>query len=186
MGEGTFQVPGLDTRLLGSVDAKVLDELHFACAEFVELVEGRPPASGDGQRLLSDRPEGCSLEDKFVFGLFESGRLVGVIDLLRDYPEPRRWYLGLLMLAPEVRDRGLGTRTVTVLGDWIHQQNGQYLRLIVQTQNPSALKFWKRNGFTKVGTAIHAGDAKKNEVLQMELDLAASHLLRVGSGNLHP
>ncbi|OYU69657.1 MAG: hypothetical protein CFE28_06370 [Alphaproteobacteria bacterium PA2] len=167
-----LDVPGVDTRLLGPADAEALDGLHFACAEFVELIEGRPPASGDGQRLLSDRPEGCSPEDKLVFGLFHSGRLVGAIDLLRNYPEPRRWYLGLLMLAPDVRDRGLGTRTVTVLGDWIHQQNAQSIRLIVQDDNPLAQQFWLRQGFAIVGSTVHHSAAKESCVFQLECNLA--------------
>lgn len=171
MGEGEFEVPGLETRLLGPADAVALDDLHFACADFFEMVEGRPPAAGDGLNLLSDRPEGLPLENKLVFGLFDSGQLIGAIDLLRDYPEQRSWYLGLMVFAPTSRHRGWGALAFNALRSWILSQGGRSIRLIVQSQNPQALEFWLRQGFAIFGTAIHQGDAKQNEVYQLALTL---------------
>jgi GNAT superfamily N-acetyltransferase len=168
MGEATFEVPGLETRLLGPADAVALDELHLACADFFEMVEGRPPAAGDGLGLVSDRPEGLSLENKLVFGLFHSGQLIGAIDLLRNYPEQRSWYLGLMVFAPTSRHRGWGGMAFKALRSWIVSQGGQSIRLIVQSQNPRALEFWLQQGFASVGTAIHQGDVKQNEVYQLE------------------
>ena len=154
--------------MLGPADAEALDDLNLACAEFFEIVEGRPPAAGDGLNLLSDRPEGVSSENKLVIGLFESDRLVGAIDLLRNYPDHRCWYLGLMMFSPISRNRGLGALAFETLRWWISSQGGQSIRLIVQSQNPRALEFWLRQGFAIVGTTIHQGDAKQNEVYQLE------------------
>ena len=171
MGEAWFKVAGLEVRLLGPADGEALDDLHVACAEFFEMVEGRPPAKGDGLSLLSDRPEGVLLENKLVFGLFDSGRLIGTIDLLRDYPERRRWYLGLMTFAPTSRNRGSGALAFNALWSWVLSQGGQSIRLIVQSQNPRALEFWLRQGFSILDTAIHQGDAKENQVHQLELTL---------------
>ncbi len=171
MGKAWFEVAGFEVRLLGPADGGALDELYFACADFFEMVEGRAPATGDGLNLLSARPEGLTLENKLLFGLFDLGRLIGAIDLLRDYPERRRWYLGLMIFASTSRNRGLGALAFKALRTWVLSQGGQSIRLIVQSQNPRALEFWLRQGFSNVGTAIHQGDAKENQVHQLELTL---------------
>ncbi len=171
MGEAWFKVAGLEVRLLGPADGETLDELYFACADFFEMVEGRAPAKGDGLSLLSDRPEGVLFENKLVFGLFESERLVGAIDLLRDYPDQRSWYLGLMIFTSAMRNRGVGTLAFDALRSWVLSQGGQSIRLIVQSQNPRALEFWLRQVFSILDTAIHQGDAQQNQVHQLELTL---------------
>ena len=72
------------------------------------------------RELLTDLPPGKTLGDKFGMGVFDGAdRLVGAIDVIRDYPEPREWYLGLLVLEPGQRNQGLGTKLLDALIHWL-------------------------------------------------------------------
>ena len=93
------------------------------------------------------------------------------IDLLRDFPNPHAWYLGMLLVAPEARSRGLGAAIVAALRRWVVAQGGWTIRLIVQEQNPAALRFWSRQGFVEVGAAVQELEDRTNQVRRLELRL---------------
>jgi hypothetical protein len=83
----------------GTADLDALQALHLRCADFVEATTGHPPRDDEAARLLSVLPPGKALADKKVLGLHRDGEMVGVVDLLRSYPGPTDWYLGLLLLS---------------------------------------------------------------------------------------
>ena len=89
----------------------------------------------------------------------------------RDFPERHVWYLGLLLVAPEDRGQGLGEQILAVVKAWIIAQDGRAIRLIVQEQNPAALRFWLRHGFVPVGTATQELMDRTNQVARLELKL---------------
>ena len=75
------------------------------------------------------------------------------------------------MVAPEARAQGLGAAIVAALRDWIVAQGGWTIRLIVQEQNPAALRFWSRQGFVEVGAAVQELEDRTNQVRRLELRL---------------
>ena len=162
------QLAPYQVRRLTGADAAEIQDLYVRCTAFVELVEGRPPASHDGLDLLHAKPPGVSDEDKLVFGLFDAGRMIGALDVLRGYPEPDIWYLGLLMLSPETRNRGLGAQAYAATRNWVEANGGKAIRLVVQAQNGAALRFWERQGFVVIGAATQDTGGRTNEVFRME------------------
>ena len=106
-----------------------------------------------------------------MFGLSRDGDLIGALDLLRDYPEPDDWYLGLLLIEPRARGAGLGARVFVSLKGWVEAQGGRAIRLAVQDQNQAGARFWIRMGFQPVGAAVQALENQTNQVTQMELRL---------------
>ncbi|MDP3855636.1 N-acetyltransferase [Phenylobacterium sp.] len=153
---------------LGEADVANLQRLQERCADFKTLVTGAAPGPEAAAELLAAAPPGLPLERKQVIGVLASGDLVGAIDLLRDFPEDRTWYLGLMMLAPEARGGGLGTRLYGALTAWVADCGGERIRLVVQRQNPRALAFWTRMGFEQIGTATQQLSDSEHEVLRME------------------
>ena len=162
------QLAPYQVRRLTDADAAEIQDLYVRCTAFVELVEGRPPASHDGLDLLQAKPPGVKDEDKLVFGLFEAGQMIGALDVLRGYPEPDIWYLGLLMLSPETRNRGLGAQVYAATRSWVEANGGKAVRLIVQAQNDAALRFWERQGFVVIGATTQETGEHTNEVFRME------------------
>lgn len=139
---------GLMARRLDDKDTAALQALCEACADYHILLEGRPARPDEAQHQMAELPPGKTLTDKFFFGLFTPRpRLCGALDLLRDYREPGEWYLGLLLLEPEARGRGLGERVVRAAEDWVRAQGARRMRLACAEQNEGGRRFWERQGY---------------------------------------
>ena len=62
------------------------------------------------------RPDGIKDKDKVIIGIFESREhLVGVFDLIKNYPNPRTLTLGLMLLEPSCRGKGFGSMAYEIL-----------------------------------------------------------------------
>ena len=170
----TPDLPVIEGALSAFIDGGAvaeLQELLERCEDFEVLVTGHPPDPRAAADLLLEVPPDHPLRDKFVIGIWTDQGLTAAIDLMRDFPRPRVWYLGLLLLTPEARGSGFGARIVAALKPWIVSQDGRAIRLAVQDQNPGALRFWTRMGFAPVGTATQELMDRANQVTLMELTL---------------
>jgi GNAT superfamily N-acetyltransferase len=163
-GETLFEVEAYQVRRISESDAPLIRKLGERCLEHIELHYGSPPDPAQIIRdLLSDLPPGKELADKVGLGVFSgAGRLVGGIDVIRDYPEPREWYLGLMLLDPEHRNGGLGTKLFAALVQWLRGQGAEYLRLAVSEHNEAGRRFWTREGFEPVKQVIAEFGNKKS------------------------
>jgi GNAT superfamily N-acetyltransferase len=138
---------------LSLADAALLQRLFEQCLDFNLLVEGRAPASNAAEEEFSEVPPGKSLADKFLFGLVNrQNDLVGCLDVLRGYPDAPTWWIGLLLLAPEVRAHGLGPQVLQGLAQMARASGAQAFMLGVVEENQRAYQFWARMGFELVRT----------------------------------
>jgi GNAT superfamily N-acetyltransferase len=169
-----FPVEGYRVVKLGEGDVPALQVLHERCHVFLKLVYGHEPGPDAAAQLLAELPEGKGLEDKFLFGLYPPtpGPMAGVLEVIRDFPERGEWFIGFLMMEPGLRNAGLGSRFVNALEGWVRGQHATGLRLIVQEQNPGALRFWQRHGYAVVGTAQQRAHGRENTVMRMRKALA--------------
>src|SRR5579884_2537856 len=132
-------------------DEPLVQALLERCTDYVELVSGLPPSPATTHDLYIVLPEGKGYEDKFLIGLFTpDNELIGVLDAIRDYPQTKEWYLGLLLLEPEQRGQSLGEQVYHAFERWIAQQGGEAVRLTVAEQNERAYRFWQRLGFREI------------------------------------
>lgn len=168
-----IELLGLSVRPLGEADVPDIDALLVRCAEFIRLSEGHDPQPGDGLLLLEERPEAAPEVEKLVLGLYDGPCLVGVIDLLKDYPAPGVWYLGLLMIEPVRRRAGIGTALVAALTEWVARQGGHALRLAVIEQNAAGERFWMRQGFKAIGSVDQDLGHFRRTLHRMERSLTA-------------
>lgn len=172
--ERVFELTGCFGVRLDASRAEELQAFYENCADYVELITGQPPGPNEAAELLSSLPRGKTQEDKFVIGLFDApGHMVGVLDVVRDYPKQEEWYLGLLMLGPSWRGHGLGERVYKRLEEWVRACGGAAIHLIVQEQNPGALRFWQRMGFELRGMGKQQLKTRENVYLRMKRELAA-------------
>lgn len=152
----------IDVKLVGKrlraapllpADAPAVQRLLEACADYCQLVLGRNPLPGDAEALYVMGPEaGHPAGDKLLYGIrqAEGSDLIGVLDAFRDYPEPRVWYVGLLLLHPDKRNGGIGRAVLESLADAAREAGARELQLNVVAQNIDAHAFWSRNGFEDV------------------------------------
>lgn len=154
--------------VLRHADIGALQALLESCEAFEILVSGAPPAPDAAAELLVDRPPALPLDRKLVLGVESESGLIGVVDLLRDFPAASGWYLGLMLLKPQARGAGLGARLYEALAGWIASQGGERIRLAVQTQNTGGLRFWTRLGFSEIRRTNQQAARRENQVLVLE------------------
>lgn len=132
-------------------DAALVQDLYERCSDYHELEEGIPTRPGAAEHLLTRLPPGKTPADKHVLGLHApDGDLVGVLDLIQDFPGAREWTLGLLMIDPATRAAGLGTRLFHALERAIAAPGGTAIYLGVLEHNVRAERFWRRLGFVEL------------------------------------
>ena len=139
------------TARLALDDVPALQRLCERCSDYYEMEEGAPAAPDAAEHLLAGLPPGKTLADKLVIGIHDAaGALVGVLDLIRDCPGERDWWLGLLLLDPQARAGGLGSRILHALKHAVAATGGRAIHLGVLEHNLAAERFWRRHGFAEV------------------------------------
>ncbi len=96
-------------------DEPGLLELFAACDDWFEAVNGTPSGPGDVQSLFYALPEGASFEDKRLFTIRDDDKIVGLIDAVLGFPHRTAAAVGLFLIAPSHRRRGLGVAVAKLL-----------------------------------------------------------------------
>ncbi len=141
-------IPGYSIRWLTPRDGPLLQRLFDRCPDYAEIVEGAPVSPTAAEELFQSLPPGGSFSDKMVIGIFDRlGEPVGVLDGVRHYPEENIWWIGLLLLAPEARNQGIGRQVAEAFINNARANGGKVLMLGVVEDNWRAFQFWSQNGF---------------------------------------
>jgi ribosomal protein S18 acetylase RimI-like enzyme len=173
--DALFEMEDYYVRKLHFDDSRVLQSLCERCTDYLEFVPGLQPDPSETHRLFTRLPEGKNADDKLLMGIFEQTvGLVGVIDVIRDYPATWEWYLALLMLDPGCRGQGLGKRTYLAFEKWAGRAGAHHIQLDVAEQNERACRFWQRLGFeTIVKHPSEAFGVRENVMIMMRRSLPA-------------
>ena len=126
--------------------ARQLQTLYDRCPDFVERVWGE-------KTYATAAEEDFAFARLVIYGIYSrDGRLIGALEMLRDYPKPDEWWIALLMFDPAARGHGLGARICGTTFDRIAAEGGRAVWIAVQSNNTRAFKFWKRMGFVEKET----------------------------------
>jgi len=132
-------------------DVPALQALFEKCLDYMLLVDGHPAGPNAAAEEFQDVPPGKSLQDKFLFGIVDAkNELVGELDVMRAYPDESTWWIGLLLLDPQVRSRGIGERVLEGFCGHVKANGGKAIMLGVVAENEKAYRFWDRMGFELV------------------------------------
>ncbi|PSN12126.1 hypothetical protein C7271_23840 [filamentous cyanobacterium CCP5] len=132
-------------------DSDRLQVLYAACTDFFVMTEGTAPSLTAAQDEFTDVPEGKSPDDLHFFGLCNAQeRLVGVITTAQQYPDEETWWIGLMLLAPDQRGRGLGSAFYQAFEQWLVEQGVNNVALSAIAPNTSGRAFWQRMGFKEI------------------------------------
>lgn len=132
---------------LGESDLASLHRLCVRSSEFYNLVAGELASETAAAEILGPLEDPYAKGTKHVFGLVQAGEVFAVADLLQGYPTSGDWCIGLLLVDPAHRSKGIGGQLARAIIEWIADNAGVTVRLVVQQQNHRALAFWKRLGF---------------------------------------
>lgn len=122
-----------------------------ATPTYHRLVGGRPASTTEAQEVFSSRPPG-DFQEKIVYGVYDGAELVGVVDLVKGYPNAVTVFIGLLLIREDRQGQGLGARTFREIQALVKGWgNFPVLRLAVVSTNPAAGLFWRKMGFVETG-----------------------------------
>ena len=143
-----FELEGYRVARLTLADAADVQSLYERCDDYHIAHEGTPPPSTAGVEELTSAPPGRSLEDKFPFGIYApDGEMIAYLELFRNYPAEGEWWIGLLLVDPTVRRRGLGSKIIRAATAWAAKNGARAIELAVLESDPVAQSFWSRQGF---------------------------------------
>jgi GNAT superfamily N-acetyltransferase len=129
-------------------DSDAIQGLFDKCLDYMLLVDGHPAGPYAGKEEFLEVPAGKSSDDLFIFGIInQQNDLVGLLEGLRGYPDETTWWIGLLLLIPQIRSQGIGQTIVQGFVEFVRASGGQAIMLGVVEENSLAHKFWKRMGF---------------------------------------
>ena len=165
--------------LLTPKDADVLQGLYERCTDYARLMDGAPPSPSAARDEFLALPEGTGVEDKFMFGLFCDEDLVGLLESVRRYPDEKTWWLGLLLLEPGLRGRGVGAAFYETFERFGGEQGLAQTMLSVAEENVRGLRFWRSLGFEAVrSTEPRSSGGKKHIFTVMRRDVGSTFALR--------
>jgi GNAT superfamily N-acetyltransferase len=162
-------IEGFIVRPFEDRDAALLQALFDADPHFFHDINGRDIPVAEIRAAI---PPGRALADKFFFAVLENDGVVGLIDIIRGYPEPSIWYLGFIFLAKEARGAGAGRRALHAIYDWTKGQGATALRLGVVEGNTRARWLYATEGFVFKGVRevdMSANRARRTLVLERPL-----------------
>jgi GNAT superfamily N-acetyltransferase len=144
-------------------DAEAVLDLYRRAADYVDFESGRTPGEAMVTEYFTDAPPGGDPATSLKLGLFEAGRLAGIVDLAFGYPGASDAYLGLMLLAREARGRGLGRTFLRHTEEAARERGATRLLLAVLEGNARGRAFWESHGFgtprvfpaAKIGERTH-------------------------------
>jgi GNAT superfamily N-acetyltransferase len=149
------KLDGYSVAPLTREDLGELQSFLERCAGYYELCEGGPTPPNAAEIELSEIPRGYAAEDHFAFLVRESGAIVALLNVLRNYPRERQWWVGFQIIEPALRGRGLGERLFRAAEGWMVSEGAEVIQLGVNEGNAAADRFWRRMGFAETERQAH-------------------------------
>lgn len=135
-------------------DGPRLQDLLERCSDYYELHEAWPTQPDTAEFEMSLRP-GAPPDELLMLALEDDdGTLQGLVQLLRNYPKPGQWWIGLLVVAPEMRSRGIGAELLRQATEAAATAGATAILLGVSPKNPRGERFWEQAGFRQQGEPV--------------------------------
>ena len=129
-------------------DIAAIQEVYDKCLDYMLLVDGHAADPNAVVEEFQAVPPGKTNDDKLVFGITESQKgIVGLLDILRWYPDNTTWWIDTLLFIPESRSKSLGEKVIEGFVDYVRASGAQGIMLGVVEENVRAYRFWSKMGF---------------------------------------
>ena len=138
-----------ELRALTEGELPALQAVMERSREYYVLATGSGPKPTAARDVWDALPPGTPRRAKLTLGIYETG-LAGIVDVVRGWPAAGTWLIGLLLLEPTARGRGVGARVVAAIDAEAARAGARTLRVAVVPANAPALAFWRGLGFAEV------------------------------------
>jgi RimJ/RimL family protein N-acetyltransferase len=132
-----FETARHTAELLSAANLDLVIQLNKSCSDFFLFQNGLPPSEHDAREIFEFIPPQSHGATKLPIGIFLSGRLVGVMDVLRGYRATSDWYIGFMLFAPSFRVQGFGTEIHSGFVSYSRREGSQRLLIAVPEKGRS-------------------------------------------------
>ena len=139
-------------------DLDAVEGLYARAADYWILADRCAPDRQKACDFFTDTPPGCDPLRSHRLGVFGDDGLMGVAELSFGFPAAGDAYLGLQILAPEARGRGIGPALLAEVEARARAAGAGVLYLAVLAENPRGRAFWLREGFRDTGVSRHGDE----------------------------
>ena len=136
-------------RKMTQEDAKLIYKMTSKNLQYYEYC-GRMNTLEDIYNDLEILPPGKSIKDKYYVGYFDGEELAAVMDLIDGFPDERTAYIGFFMMNIEYQGKGIGTKIITELIEYLKMADFASVRLGYDKDNPQSSHFWKKQLFQSI------------------------------------
>ena len=159
-------------------DVNKLQKILIAAPSYFIQLKGKHPGPDAAMEVLRKLPPGKTNNDKYVFAIQYDNEFIGCIDLVRDYPDSKTAFIGLLLFIESEQNKFHGPKALKQINSLAIQWGCIKLRIAVIDKNQRALAFWKREGFIELYRK-HSEQFSSNAII-MECDLICGHTSELG------
>ncbi|MGO4914119.1 GNAT family N-acetyltransferase [Pseudogemmobacter sp. W21_MBD1_M6] len=162
-------------------DGWILEPLTYACdadrvlslalraSDYIQLETGALPDAEWVKAEFASTPPALGPKGLLHLGISRpNGHLGGIVFVARGYETAQEWYLGLVMLDPADRGKGLGRNALDAIVQMATDAGATSLKVAALKDNPKGRKFWEREGFSLVRQVPPkpGGDGHMRHVMQ--------------------
>jgi GNAT superfamily N-acetyltransferase len=149
----SFSLGDYIVRNVNPHEGGAIQALADRASDYFEMVYGESPPGDFGEKFFSTAPENRSSVDVILLGIFEQPeKLIGLIHCATDCPEKGTWYIGLVLLEPAVRNKGLGRRIHRAFASFAKRNGADQLMLSTVDENERGSKFWESLEYVRTGS----------------------------------
>ena len=92
-------------------------------------------------------PPKVTMKDKYFLGIYENNKLIGILDLITNFPAKNSVYIGLFMLDINLQNKGIGSVIINKLCIFLKKRKFNNIELAYIEDNVQARNFWLKNNF---------------------------------------
>lgn len=153
-------------------DVGTVQNILDAAPTYTLNTEGVSHDPTGGKGTLTALPPNCTQEQKHVLVIQSNNQPIGIVDLIRDFPDPCTSFIGLLLFRETTQHQGFGRKAYEAVEAYaIREFGSKKLRLAVVDSNP-VQPFWEKMGFRETGELKpHEGHNLKSTKRVMEKSL---------------
>lgn len=147
-------------------------KIYQSNTSYFQIVSKKTPSLEDVKNDKVSVPEGVPLQH-LQYGLYSDGaKNIGLIHLLRNYPDNDTVYIGLFLIHGAYHRKGYGKRLMGQMEKSMVKSGYKKIRLGVVEENKAVMRFWENLGFSKIETVIGSSTSKQEwKVYVMEKDI---------------
>lgn len=162
---------------LNQANIEEIQSLCDSCNDYFLISQGHRTEGNEALEILTSLPPQNDMNDKTVIGLYNSKKkLIGLVDLIKNYPSEGNWIIGLLLIDPEERRKKLGQEIDKLIKAHLSSQKGKAIQLGVLRENKTGRAFWGKLGYLKVGETKSEIKGSQHEIDLMKFDIKTSEI----------